>query len=83
MYEEGKGSVCLEECGDGRNLKDTHACDDGNRVSKDGCSSLCEIEDGFTCPRTGACTEICGDPFGWKYFLPCDEVSPACINCVV
>lgn len=25
------------------------ACDDGNTVNDDGCSSICEIEDYFTC----------------------------------
>lgn len=37
-------------------------CDDGNQDSGDGCSSVCEEEDGWTCPIPGEpCEEICGD----------------------
>jgi fibro-slime domain-containing protein len=39
-------------------------CDDGNKVSNDGCSATCALEPGYTCPTPGmACTRIayCGD----------------------
>lgn len=53
----GASSVCKETCGDG--IAGTFACDDGNTLSGDGCSSVCTIEAGFTCPaaKFGACTE--------------------------
>ena len=44
----GSGSpFCQETCGDGK--KFVTDCDDGNKVDGDGCSSTCEIEEGFTC----------------------------------
>ena len=39
--------LCQEVCGDG--LKFVSDCDDGNNVDGDGCSSTCEIEQGWTC----------------------------------
>jgi len=51
---------CAEpNCGDG--VVDTNdGCDDGNLNNDDGCSSLCEEEDGWTCTGTAPsiCTEI-------------------------
>jgi fibro-slime domain-containing protein len=44
------GGGCTTKCGDGL-LLGTEACDDGNAVSGDGCSSDCKIEDGFTCTQ--------------------------------
>jgi len=38
---------CLPICGDGTNVEPFEQCDDGNTFNGDGCSSLCEIEDGF------------------------------------
>ena len=38
---------CIETCGDGRKFYDE--CDDGNTVSGDGCNSLCQLEQGWTC----------------------------------
>lgn len=54
-------SICRERCGDGLNVNNTHVCDDGNNLSKDGCSSMCTVEAGFTCTATfpSVCTEIC------------------------
>ena len=40
--------ICIEICGDGVNLGE-HRCDDGNTVSGDGCSSECQIEQGYIC----------------------------------
>lgn len=31
----------------------SEACDDGNKVNGDGCTSTCTIEKGFTCPTPG------------------------------
>jgi fibro-slime domain-containing protein len=45
-------------------LETGEACDDGNKVSLDGCSSTCKIEPGFSCTTVGMlCTqnERCGD----------------------
>ncbi len=38
-------------------------CDDGNTLSGDGCSSRCELEQGWTCSTTfpTVCTPVCGD----------------------
>jgi fibro-slime domain-containing protein len=51
-------------CGNGE-LTDDEACDDGNKVSGDGCSDTClQVERGFSCASPGkACREIarCGD----------------------
>ena len=44
------GGGCTTKCGDGLILG-TEKCDDGNAVSGDGCSSTCQIEDGFTCTQ--------------------------------
>ena len=46
-YYEPAGEVCKEICGDGRlfNL----ACDDGNKISGDGCSSTCKVEYRYVC----------------------------------
>ena len=35
-------------CGDS-NIEQTEACDDGNRINGDGCSSSCTIETGWSC----------------------------------
>ncbi len=47
-------------CGNGE-LEPPEACDDGNVVADDGCSSRCRIELGYSCLNPGfACTR-CGD----------------------
>jgi cysteine-rich repeat protein len=41
---------CVEVCGEGRNYHSyANACDDGNTVDGDGCSSTCLVETGWTC----------------------------------
>ena len=50
-------------CGDGV-LDTAEACDDGNSAAGDGCSSLCQVEEGYECLTPGApCTLLprCGD----------------------
>ena len=45
-------------CGDGI-VAGSEQCDDGNKVGRDGCSSACELEYGYTCPSEGgACSEV-------------------------
>ena len=66
----GTPSVCLPDliCGNSY-LQSPEACDDGGTVDGDGCSSVCQVEDGWACSRTGlvsqaspdTCTEVCGD----------------------
>jgi cysteine-rich repeat protein len=38
---------CTENCGDG--FRFTLACDDGNNINGDGCTSDCKIEPGYHC----------------------------------
>ncbi|CAI2380491.1 unnamed protein product [Moneuplotes crassus] len=40
--------ICDSVCGDNYRVKD-EACDDGNTISGDGCSTKCEIEDKWDC----------------------------------
>ena len=50
-------------CGDGT-LDPGEQCDDGNVSSGDGCSAICQLEDGWACPTPGRpCqrTSMCGD----------------------
>lgn len=39
---------CTPICGDKKLVKGEE-CDDGNHYSGDGCSSKCQLEDGWTC----------------------------------
>lgn len=52
------------------------ACDDGNLINGDGCSSTCTIETGYTCTAPllakSVCTEVCGDGI-YLGFLQCDD----------
>jgi cysteine-rich repeat protein len=42
--------VCVSKCGNGiREESIGESCDDFNMISEDGCSSTCQVEDGFTC----------------------------------
>jgi cysteine-rich repeat protein len=62
-------NVCTKFCGDGvRQVAGggggtSEECDDGNEDSGDGCSEICEIEDGYTCTNSipGVCTGTCSD----------------------
>ncbi len=48
-------------CGDGL-LAPGEACDDGNAVAGDGCSTICEVEPGYTCTgEPSVCLANCGD----------------------
>ena len=46
-YQQKGNPFCDEICGDGKRY--ILACDDGNTINGDGCSSNCEIETGFFC----------------------------------
>jgi cysteine-rich repeat protein len=48
------------ECGNS-SVEAEEACDDGNFVGGDGCTVLCTVEAGYTCPEGGLCTPVCGD----------------------
>lgn len=39
--------MCVDICGDGKLI--TVACDDGNKIDGDGCSSQCLVEQNYTC----------------------------------
>ncbi len=63
----GAGGACTPApqsvCGNAQ-LGPSEQCDDGNKVSGDGCSSTCALEPGYTCNTVGSpCTKIefCGD----------------------
>ena len=55
---------CETVCGDGLQAGE-EGCDDGNGVDGDGCSSTCQVEEGWTCTsatcRTSWCSSACGD----------------------
>ena len=42
---------CTATCGDGFVAEPMEECDDGNTNPTDGCSSACQIEEGFVCSR--------------------------------
>ncbi len=49
-------------CGNGM-LDPGERCDDGNKTGGDGCTPLCQIENGWTCPVPGEpCVRIDGGP---------------------
>ncbi len=52
-------------CGDSK-IEAPETCDDGNSIPGDGCSGLCQIEPGYTCPTVGqpcvyTVAETCGN----------------------
>ena len=63
MSDPCEGNACEPVCGDGwAELANGEACDDGNTVDGDGCSSTCAIEPGWTCPQGKRCqAAACGD----------------------
>ncbi|NOJ79561.1 DUF4215 domain-containing protein [Myxococcus xanthus] len=56
---EDTGGGVSAVCGDGR-INNGEQCDDGNRVSSDGCSSTCRVEPGYTCNgmQPSVCTDV-------------------------
>jgi cysteine-rich repeat protein len=60
-----KGGKCVGDCGDGV-ISNGETCDDGNKVSGDGCNSTCHIECGWECTidestQERVCQTQCGD----------------------
>ena len=51
--------IICPSCGDGVFEMPSEACDDGNVVDGDGCSSSCEIESEFDCDTTPQTTSVC------------------------
>ncbi len=60
------GDACDQPavCGDGV-VGTGETCDDGNAIPGDGCSGVCQIEPGYTCPTAGSPAssrvQVCGD----------------------
>jgi fibro-slime domain-containing protein len=55
---KGPTTCTTTVCGNGKK-EGTEQCDDGNKVTGDGCSPFCRLEP--TCPVAGgACTNVCG-----------------------
>ena len=58
---------CNEICGNGITINPEEGkCDDGNKISGDGCNMFCEVEYGWECEggsptSKDVCTEICGN----------------------
>ena len=48
-YNNATTQKCSTKCGDGIPVAATQACDDGNLINYDGCSSICTIESAFSC----------------------------------
>ncbi len=52
-------AACVSTCGDGMRHA-SEACDDGNGDSGDGCSSACEVEEGYICSGgSGTSADVC------------------------
>lgn len=51
------------QCGNGIVERTTETCDDGNASGGDGCSAVCQVEPGWTCPTANApcVASRCGD----------------------
>jgi cysteine-rich repeat protein len=52
-------TVC-SKCGDGE-IANSESCDDGNSDPGDGCSNICQVEDGYECTGTPSKCYICGN----------------------
>ena len=77
--DEPETQICGNGC---KELNE--GCDDGNRISRDGCSSNCNVEKGYKCPFDGktCLTSNCGDGCAafneecdeglFNYFSACD-----------
>jgi hypothetical protein len=68
---------CTEICQDGMNFNDDSTyCDTGTSAGTDGCTSTCDVVEGWYCTGGGystadSCFEICGDSYNWGA-LECD-----------
>jgi len=77
-YSCGGGSLITPDvceatrCGDGLQVGD-EACDDGNTVSGDGCSSGCETEIEWSCRHRFCAPTVCSELCGNKYNTSSEE----------
>ena len=52
-------SKAIDFCGDS-SIAGLEECDDGNRTNGDGCSRLCEVEEGYLCRgQPSYCNKAC------------------------
>jgi cysteine-rich repeat protein len=58
IAEKDLEGFCDFPCGDSI-IQYNETCDDNNTISGDGCSSICQIEEGWYC--NGTCETLCGD----------------------
>lgn len=71
------GDKCSPICGDFLR-KPGEGCDDGNLIAGDGCSALCQVEEGMACferpyPSGDACVSTCGDGVLAPSVEQCDD----------
>ena len=67
-------------CGNGVR-DDGEQCDDGNRMSDDGCDEVCVLEDGFACSLDEATgTDVCVDVDECAQPGLCDAPHTVCMN---
>ncbi|CAD8102505.1 unnamed protein product [Paramecium sonneborni] len=59
-YTDFQNNLCFSKCGDSI-ITAVEQCDDGNEINGDGCSSICQIEDGYYCTNGHCDTLIQGD----------------------
>jgi cysteine-rich repeat protein len=73
-------TACHEICGDGLRVG-AESCDDHNQAPGDGCSDLCQVEEGWLCPRPGeACRAGC-EIDGALYTADAPNPANACEAC--
>jgi cysteine-rich repeat protein len=74
FYGDNAGSFLVSgsviTCGDGL-IEGSEQCDDGNLTDNDGCSSLCEVDDGYACE---------GEPSRCVELVPQTAKQQQCIN---
>jgi cysteine-rich repeat protein len=69
---EAIGCTIPAECGN-RALEGAEGCDDGNTRAGDGCSTTCDVEDGWTCTEASpsVCRMLCRGPADCNDGNPC------------
>lgn len=77
-------SKCVPFCGDGK-LKGNEVCDDLNMIENDGCSLICEVEEGWKCTEIPSkCKTTCGDSIKAGLEECDDPKDPMCAsNCTI
>ena len=60
--------VLEEKCGKGFRISEKIPCDDGNLIDGDGCSSDCQVEEGFQCSGgSPQSPDLCMDATALEY----------------